>query len=92
VIGTAIGTAFVPGPGTLPGAPAGSLVGAVTGPLTADCDAPVAAEPVVETGNALRLATQHGPLTHTTYHPCTDSAAGCGSNSIYTATWTITRH
>jgi hypothetical protein len=90
-VGTLIGTEFAPGIGTLLGAFAGWLVGELTGLLTADCDGAVAAEQVVKTGNELWLATQHGAYAHTTYHPGTDSPAGCGSNSIYLATWSITR-
>jgi hypothetical protein len=90
-VGAALGTSIVPVLGTALGALAGWLVGQVTGLLTADCDGPVASEQAAFKGQQLWNYTAHGAYTHTTYHPGIDSASGCGSNSIYTATWSISR-
>ena len=59
--------------------------------LTADCNGPVASEQPAFKGSQLWANTARGAYTHTTYHPGIDSASGCGSNSIYTATWSISR-
>lgn len=90
-IGATAGGVVLPVIGSLLGAAAGWLVGEVTGLLTADCDGPVAAEQVGVTGQQLWANTQSGVWRHTTYHPGTDSACGCGSNSIYLTTWSIAR-
>lgn len=90
-VGAEIGSDFVPVIGTALGLLAGWLVGELTGLLTADCDGPVAAEQPAFKGSQLWTLTTRGPYTHTTYHPGIDSAHGCGSNSIYTVTWSITR-
>jgi hypothetical protein len=90
-VGAEFGSTFVPVLGTALGLLAGWLVGELTGLLTADCDGPVAVEQPAFKGQQLWNYTARGPYTHITYHPGTDSAHGCGSNSIYTATWSISR-
>ena len=90
-IGAEVGSTLVPVIGTALGLLAGWLVDQVTGLLTADCDGPVAAEQPAFKGLQLWNNTVRGPYTHTTYHPGIDSAHGCGSNSIYTVTWSISR-
>ena len=90
--GAAIGTAIpIPFLGTLLGAGAGWLVGEVKSLLSADCDGAVAAEQATLTYNDLLSRTAKGPFTHETAHPGTDSAHGCGSNSMYYVTWQIAR-
>ncbi len=85
--GTAIGTAILPGLGSALGAVAGWLAGKLVGILNANCDGPVAAEQDVFTYNDLIAKTARGTFTHTTDHPGTHSATGCGRNSRYKVTW-----
>jgi hypothetical protein len=88
--GTAAGAAIgsvIPGLGTALGAIAGWLAGEITGLLNADCDGAVAAEQNTFTYADLVAKTGKGTFTQTTKHPGTDSAHGCGSNSVYYATW-----
>ncbi len=90
--GAAVGTAIpIPGLGTALGALAGWLTGEVTSLLHADCDGPVAVEQVKFTYDDLVAKTAHGPFKHETKHPGTDSAAGCGKNSVYYVSWHIQR-
>lgn len=91
LIGASIGGLVMPVIGSILGAAAGWLVDQVTSLLTANCDGPVALEQVGLTGEQLWVNTLHGAFRHTTYHPGIDSNAGCGSNSIYLATWSISR-
>jgi len=68
------------------------VVGNTLGVLFANCDGPVAAEQISLLGESLQESTAAaGVLDHTTHHPGTDSAHGCGSNSDYTVTWSIRR-
>lgn len=90
-IGATAGGVVLPVIGSIVGAAAGWLVGELTGLITADCDGPVAAEQVAATGQQLWANTQSGIWRHTTFHPGTDSACGCGSNSMYRTTWSIAR-
>ncbi len=92
--GTAAGAAIgsvIPGLGTALGAVAGWLAGEITSLLNANCDGAVAAEQNTFTYNDLIAKTASGVFTHTTKHNGTDSAHGCGSNSVYYATWHIQR-
>ncbi|MGA8086102.1 MAG: hypothetical protein WCA10_02275 [Terracidiphilus sp.] len=89
--GTALGTAILPGLGTILGAIAGWLAGEIKSILTANCDGPVAAEQVTLTYKDLMAKTANGPYRHETPQPGTDSATGCGSNSMYYVTWHIAR-
>lgn len=90
-VGATAGGVVLPVIGSIIGAAAGWLVGELTGLITADCDGPVAAEQVAATGQQLWANTQSGVWRHTTFHPGTDSACGCGSNSAYLTTWAIAR-
>lgn len=90
-IGLEVGSDLLPVIGSALGLLAGWLVDEVTGLLTADCDGPVAVEQPAFKGQQLWNYTARGPYTHTTYHPGIDSNHGCGSNSVYTATWSISR-
>lgn len=93
LLGAEIGGVVVPIIGPALGALAGWVVGEITGLVTADCDGPVAAEQLVVTGAQLWASTQDANKTwsHQTYQPGTDSAAGCGSNSIYLVNWSVVR-
>lgn len=86
--GALIGSA-IPGFGTLIGALAGWLAGELTGVLDANCDGPVAAEQNSFTYDELLQKTANGNYSETTKHPGTDSATGCGSNSMYYVSWHI---
>jgi hypothetical protein len=56
-----------------------------------NCDGMVAQDEVAFTGTALLDATAFGAHTETHNYPGSDSPAGCGSNSNYDLTWSITR-
>ena len=89
-LGASIGTAVVPLLGTALGALAGWVVSSVGTLLFADCDGAVAASVHTYSGAQLRAGTSQGlKLTGSDHHPGTESAAGCGSNSIYDVRWTI---
>jgi hypothetical protein len=92
-IGLSMGSFVFPVIGSILGLIAGWLVGELLGVVFADCDGPVAAEQAAFKGNELWTQTQNPSrsVTHTTYHPGTDSSIGCGSNSRYFVTWEITR-
>lgn len=88
--GAALGTAAIPLLGTALGALAGWLVGEIGSVLFADCDGPVAAGVYVYTSSQLIQSTAGGQkVTQTVEHPGTDSATGCGANSRYFTTTTI---
>jgi hypothetical protein len=89
--GTALGTAILPGLGSILGAIGGFLAGEISSILNANCDGPVAAEQVTLTLNQLMQDTANGPFTKETKHPGTDSATGCGGNSMYFVTWHVAR-
>jgi hypothetical protein len=89
--GTALGTAILPGLGTILGAIGGFLAGEISAILNANCDGAVAAEQVTLTFDQLLQDTANGAFTKETRHPGTDSATGCGSNSMYFVTWHIER-
>ena len=63
------------------------------GLITADCDGPVALEQPAFKGIDLWNRTQNASrsITLTTHHNGMDSPTGCGSNSQYDVTWSITR-
>jgi len=87
-LGGVVGTA-IPGLGTLLGMGAGYLAGQLVSILNANCDGAVAAEQNTFTYNDLLAKTAGGPFTQTAKHPGTDSAWGCGGNSMYYVTWHI---
>jgi hypothetical protein len=89
-LGASLGTGVVPLIGTALGALAGWIVSEVGSLLFANCDGPVAAGVRAFTGAQLRAATAYGAFLNVTENnPGTDSPAGCGSNSNYDTTWTI---
>ena len=90
-LGGAIGS-VIPALGTVLGMAAGFLAGKLAAIFNADCDGPVAAEQNSFTHHELVAKTAQGKFTHTTKHPGTDSATGCGSNSVYYVTWHIEHH
>jgi hypothetical protein len=57
--------------------------------LFANCDGVVAADQIVLTGGVLRKWDNGHKETRE--YPGTDSPAGCGRNSIYRVTWSVTR-
>lgn len=87
--GTALGSAILPGLGTILGAIGGWLAGQISNILAANCDGPVAAEQVTLKYADVMAKTASGPYTHETPNPGTDSATGCGSNSMYYVTWHV---
>jgi hypothetical protein len=89
--GTALGTAILPGLGTILGAIGGFLAGEIKNILTANCDGAVAAEQVTLTFDQLMADTANGPMKKETKHPGTDSPTGCGGNSMYFVDWHIER-
>ena len=89
--GTAIGSAILPGLGSILGALGGFLAGVIKNILTANCDGAVAAEQVTLKYADLMAKTASGPYSHETPNPGTDSATGCGSNSMYYVKWHIAR-
>ena len=89
--GTALGTAILPGLGSILGALGGWLAGEIKNILAANCDGAVAAEQVTLHYSDLISRTAAGTNSVTTKHPGTDSATGCGGNSMYYVTWHIAR-
>ncbi len=81
---------IVPVVGSALGAIAGGVGDAINffGP---DCDGPVVADSIPATGADLALWTQNGPYKRTIGFPGTNSNSGCGSNSFYEVTYTVTR-
>jgi hypothetical protein len=89
-IGAAIGTEIpVPLIGSALGALAGWLLGSAWGIAFPDCDGPVAAGVHVFSGASLRAMTTGQTFTSTENNPGVNSPAGCGSNSSYNVTWSV---
>jgi len=90
LLGAAIGTAAVPLVGTAIGVLAGWVVGKVGNILFADCDGVVATGVRAFTSQQLIQSAGGGHMiTETTSHPGVKSNAGCGANSQYFTTTTI---
>ncbi len=66
----------------------GWLIQQLNSIINAKCDGVVAVEQAVLMGRALQQKAAHGFST-TTIHHGTDSATGCGANSVYEVTWSI---
>ncbi|MBI1218691.1 MAG: hypothetical protein GC186_09115 [Rhodobacteraceae bacterium] len=81
----------IPVLGSVLGAIEGWLLGKLNDIIFAKCDGLVAVEMRAMMGRDLFLMTDSGTKTFTTVttHQGTDSATGCGANSIYEVTWTI---
>ena len=88
-IGGAIGSA-VPLVGTAIGALAGWLTGSAWDIIFANCDGPVGAAIHIFTGAELQAMLTNGPSVLREHHPGVDSSAGCGANSNYFTTLSMT--
>ncbi|KAJ9608389.1 hypothetical protein H2200_007377 [Cladophialophora chaetospira] len=88
-VGAVIGSS-VPVIGTIVGAALGSLAGSLLGGLFdmvgANCDGPLAAGTYSFTGMQL-----HDDIHQRDHNPGIDSPHGCGANSDYYTTWSVTR-
>ncbi len=82
----------IPVVGSVLGAIENWLLGKLTDIVFANCDGLVAVEMRAMMGRDLHILTNNGrtKLTVTTTHHGTDSATGCGANSVYDVTWSIT--
>ena len=90
--GTLLGNAILPGiGGSILGPVVKWLAGEIEGIINADCDGAVAAEQVTLSYNDLLSKTANGLKGYETPHPGTDSARGCGGNSMYYVNWHIAR-
>ena len=91
----ALGDELVPGTGSIWGMAANVAVQWLGGILFADCDGPVAIDQIAVTADALDQAIGEalvdGTFSDTRAYPGTDSPAGCGSNSQYTVSWSVSR-
>jgi hypothetical protein len=84
VIGTLIGGAL--------GAVAGNLLGDIFGSINPNCDGPLGSAVNYVTGQNLRNQLEAGNIFGQTDHnEGVDSPHGCGSNSDYYTTWSITK-
>jgi hypothetical protein len=89
-LGATLGTAAVPMVGTAIGALTGWLVGKIGTVLFANCDGVVATGVRVLNSQQLMQDTAGAHvISETTEHPGTDSATGCGANSRYFTTTSI---
>src|SRR5215831_7083003 len=74
------------------GAAGGNILGSLLNMFFANCDGVVVNDQIGPfTGGTLAAMTASGPHSEWKFYPGTDSPAGCGSNSQYWATWTLTR-
>lgn len=94
-IGAALGSA-IPILGTIVGAALGALssflLGELINSINPNCDGPIASAAMTIGGAELRKTLSTGqPWTHKDSNPGVDSAGGCGSNSDYSTTWSISR-
>src|SRR5579885_2855667 len=82
----------IPVVGSVLGAIENWLLGKLTDIVFANCDGLVAVEMRAMMGRDLHILTNNGrtKLTVTTTHHGTDSATGCGANSVYDVIWSIT--
>lgn len=81
----------IPVVGSILGAIENWLLGQLTSIVFANCDGLVAVEMRAMMGSDLLRLVGNGAqkFTTTTAHQGTDSATGCGSNSVYEVTWSI---
>jgi hypothetical protein len=74
------------------GAAGGNILGSLLNMFFANCDGVVVNDQIGPfTGGTLAAMTATGPHSEWKFYSGTDSPAGCGSNSQYWATWTLTR-
>jgi hypothetical protein len=90
-LGSILGTATVPFVGSALGALSGWLVGELTSVIFADCDGPVAIGVHIYTGNQLiqTLGASQKIAETNVQHLGSNSSLGCGANSVYFTTDTI---
>jgi hypothetical protein len=87
---SAAGGAVSAGAGTAVGTAAGGWLGPkIAGVIFADCDGPVAAGDHTWTGAALAAAALGKTVATEDNNPGTNSPDGCGSNSQYYVTWSV---
>ncbi len=94
-IGALLGS-VVPIVGTIVGAALGALssflLGDLINVLNPNCDGPIGSSAMTIGGAELRRILSSGqPWTRKDHNPGTDSAGGCGANSDYSTTWSISR-
>lgn len=71
---------------------AGAVINQILNIVFADCDGVVAAEQIDLTGGNLHAMTAAtNGFTQEILYPGTDSDTGCGSNSLYSVTWSVLR-
>jgi hypothetical protein len=88
---TALGNALTPGAGSIWGMAASAAVQWLGGIVFADCDGPVAIDQIAVRADAVDQATSSGgTYSDTRSYPGTESPPGCGSNSQYSVTWSVT--
>ena len=91
-IGSILGLAIpIPLLGSALVALGGFLLSNLWGFLFPNCDGPVAAALHIWTGSSLSASTSAGSWTVTENHPGVNSPTGCGGNSNYNVTWSVTR-
>jgi hypothetical protein len=91
LIGSLLGLAIpVPLLGSALGALGGLLLADAWGFLFPNCDGPVAAALHIWSSAYLTAVTSAGTFTNTENHPGVNSPSGCGGNSNYNVTWSIT--
>ncbi len=74
------------------GAAGGNILGSLLNMFFANCDGVVVNDQIGPyTGGTLAAMTASGPHSEFHFYNGTDSPSGCGSNSQYWATWTLTR-
>jgi hypothetical protein len=89
-IGAAVGA--IGGPvGAAIGALLGAVGGAVGSILFANCDGLVAADTIHVSGATLNDETATGSHSETKEYPGLASPHGCGDNSLYSVTWSVTQ-
>jgi hypothetical protein len=66
-------------------------LGGVLGLVNPDCDGIVASDVFGVTSQQLATWTASGPHAERRTYPGTDSPSGCGSNSLYSVTWSVQR-
>ena len=94
-MGALVGSA-VPIVGTIVGAALGAvsafLLGALINAIDPNCDGPIASAAMTIGGKELREKLASGqPWSHQDSNPGIDSPGGCGANSMYQTTWSISR-
>lgn len=91
--GATIGSTVLPIIGSIIGAVAGWLLSSAFSVIFADCDGLVASEQPSQDINQVWLYCNGGAsFTQKTNHPGLESPHGCGHDSNYNVTWSVTMH